>query len=64
MQVPPPTGLGKPMAMVNASFHLNEGSPGVDKPPPHVGQHTDAVLREFGFSDTDIGALRAEAVIG
>ena len=64
LQVPPPTGLNKPMAMVNASFHLNEGSPSIDQPPPHVGQHTDAVLREFGFADADIESLRAEAVIG
>ena len=63
-QVPPPTGLDKPMAMVNASFHLNEGSPGVETPPPHVGQHTDAVLGEFGFSEADIDDLRAGAVIG
>jgi crotonobetainyl-CoA:carnitine CoA-transferase CaiB-like acyl-CoA transferase len=62
--VPPPTGLGKPMAMVNASFHLNEGSPSVESPPPHVGQHTDAVLGEFGFSEADIADLRAGAVIG
>ena len=64
MEVPPPTGLGKPMTMVNASFHLNEGSPGVETPPPHVGEHTDAVLGEFGFSAADIAGLRAEAVIG
>lgn len=64
MQVPPPTGLDKPMAMVNAAFHLNEGSPGVETPPPHVGQHTDAVLGEFGFSEADIDDLRAGAVIG
>lgn len=63
-QVPPPTGLGKPMAMVNASFHLNEGSPSVETPPPHVGQHTDTVLGEFGFSEADIADLRAGAVIG
>ena len=64
MEVPPPAGLGKPMTMVNASFHLNEGSPGVETPPPHVGEHTDAVLGEFGFSAADIAGLRAEAVIG
>ncbi len=64
MEVPPPTGLDKPMAVVNAAFRLNQGTPGVDKAPPHVGQHTDAVLREFGFADADIASLRADAVIG
>jgi crotonobetainyl-CoA:carnitine CoA-transferase CaiB-like acyl-CoA transferase len=64
LEVPPPTGLDKSMAMINASFHLNEGSPGVDQPPPHVGQHTDAVLREFGFEAAEIAGLREEGVVG
>ncbi len=63
-QVPPPTGLGKPMAMVNASFHLNEGSPSVETSPPHVGQHTDTVLGEVGFSADEIARLREEGVVG
>jgi formyl-CoA transferase len=31
---------------------------------PHVGEHSEAVLREAGFSDAEIGVLRAEGVIG
>jgi formyl-CoA transferase len=27
-------------------------------PPPKLGEHTDAVLKEFGFSAKDIAALR------
>ncbi len=64
MQVPPPTGLSEPMSMINASFRLNEGSPGIDQPPPHVGQHTDAVLSDFGFSEAEISQLRADGAIG
>jgi formyl-CoA transferase len=31
--------------------------------PPDIGEHTDEVLREFGFSADEIGALRkAKAV--
>jgi crotonobetainyl-CoA:carnitine CoA-transferase CaiB-like acyl-CoA transferase len=31
--------------------------------PPDIGQHTDAVLKEFGFSARDIAALhKAKAV--
>ena len=63
-QVPPPTGLGKPMAAVNASFHLNEGSPSVETAPPHLGQHTDEILGEIGLSAADITKLRADGVIG
>ena len=64
MQVPPPEGLDKSLAMVNASFRLNEDSPGIDTPPPKVGQHTDAVLRDFGFADAEVAELRSEGVVG
>jgi formyl-CoA transferase len=63
-KLPPPRGLDKPMAMVNASFHLNEGSPGVEHGPPHLGQHTDAVLADFGYDTAQIAALREDGVIG
>ena len=32
--------------------------------PPTLGQHTDEILREFGFSDDDIAAFRDDDVIG
>jgi crotonobetainyl-CoA:carnitine CoA-transferase CaiB-like acyl-CoA transferase len=31
--------------------------------PPELGQHTDEILAELGFSDADIDALRNDAVI-
>jgi crotonobetainyl-CoA:carnitine CoA-transferase CaiB-like acyl-CoA transferase len=32
-------------------------------PPPAIGEHTDVVLKEFGFSARDIAALhKAKAV--
>ena len=32
--------------------------------PPSLGQHTDTVLQELGYSQADIAALRADGVIG
>jgi alpha-methylacyl-CoA racemase len=32
-------------------------------PPTHVGEDTDAALAEWGFSDTEITALRATGAI-
>lgn len=36
----------------------------VNRPPPVLGQHTDEVLQEMGFSSNDIDKLRAEGAIG
>jgi formyl-CoA transferase len=32
-------------------------------PPPALGEHTDAVLREFGFAAPEIAGLRADGAI-
>ena len=32
-------------------------------PPPMLGEHTDEILAEFGFSRDDIGKLRAEKTL-
>jgi len=41
---------------------------GADKRAPHkaptIGQHTDEILREAGFSDADISGLRASRAVG
>jgi len=34
-----------------------------EKAPPELGEHSDAILQDLGFSSEDIEALRAEAVI-
>jgi len=48
--------LGSPLKL--------SGTPAsVRTPPPALGQHTDAVLREIGMSDSDIASLRAARAI-
>jgi crotonobetainyl-CoA:carnitine CoA-transferase CaiB-like acyl-CoA transferase len=34
------------------------------QPPPALGEHTDTLLRELGYRDGDIAALREARVIG
>jgi formyl-CoA transferase len=34
------------------------------RPAPAVGEHSDEVLREIGYTEAEIGALRAEGIIG
>ena len=33
------------------------------RPAPRLGEHTDEVLRELGFSDVEVGRLRASSVL-
>jgi crotonobetainyl-CoA:carnitine CoA-transferase CaiB-like acyl-CoA transferase len=51
------------MRLVGAGFKLAHGSPGLDREPPTLGEHTDEVLREAGLSVDEIERLRREAVI-
>lgn len=44
-------------------FKLNGLSPQVEEPPPTLGQHSEAVLRELGLSAEDIKRLYEEGAI-
>jgi crotonobetainyl-CoA:carnitine CoA-transferase CaiB-like acyl-CoA transferase len=37
--------------------------PGVRLQPPGPGEHTDALLRELGYTDADVAALRAQGAV-
>ena len=40
------------------------GTPGtIRSPAPRLGEHTDALLREIGYDETRIGALRKAKII-
>ena len=36
---------------------------GVRMDPPHMGEHTDDLLRDLGYADQDIAALRLRRVV-
>ena len=46
-----------------AAFKLAHGGAQVTSPPPPMGAHTDAVLRELDYDDAAIGRLRAAGVV-
>lgn len=52
-----------PMRLVGAGFRLAHGSPGIDREPPTLGEHTDEVLAEAGYTPADIKELRRDGVI-
>jgi crotonobetainyl-CoA:carnitine CoA-transferase CaiB-like acyl-CoA transferase len=52
-----------PMRLVGAGFRLAHGSPGIEREPATLGEHTDEILREAGYTAADIDRLRRDAVI-
>ena len=42
---------------------LSESPGAIDRSPPLHGEHTDALLREHGFADDEIAALREAGVL-
>jgi crotonobetainyl-CoA:carnitine CoA-transferase CaiB-like acyl-CoA transferase len=51
------------LQLVGAGFRLDHGSPGLDREPPTLGEHTDEILKEAGYQPEEIEQLRRDAVI-
>jgi CoA:oxalate CoA-transferase len=54
---------GERIRLVGAGVKFEHGGPGFSSEVPALGAHTDEVLREFGYTDVEIGLLRAQKVI-
>ena len=54
---------GKNLRVVGQPIKLSRTPSKIAAPPPEFGQHTDEVLKEFGFSAKEIDALRRKNVI-
>ncbi len=52
-----PTPFGE-----SPQIRLPVGTP-AEGPPPSMGEHTEAILREAGFADAEVSALRAKGVV-
>jgi crotonobetainyl-CoA:carnitine CoA-transferase CaiB-like acyl-CoA transferase len=63
-QVPFPVGgdpeAARDVAVIGHGIHVNGGTSAPRLGPPRLGQHTDEVLAELGFSAGDILRLRTE----
>jgi len=56
-------GVGGGFSVPLAAFKLAHGGAAITAPPPTLGQHTDEVLAEVGYTAADIAALRARGVV-
>lgn len=50
--------------MLGMPLHFSRTPGAVRRPPPLLGQHTDEVLGEFGYSAAAIADLRARGIVG
>lgn len=57
------TGGLPPFAVPTAPYRLSASPARIHSMPPRIGQHTDVVLAENGFSDAEISQLRASRVV-
>ena len=58
MAQPVKTKNGQALTLVSQPLSLSRTPSKLVAPPPGLGQHTDAVLKEFGFNAKQIAALR------
>jgi crotonobetainyl-CoA:carnitine CoA-transferase CaiB-like acyl-CoA transferase len=58
-----PRADGGTTRFVTQPVQLSRTPPGVAAPAPGWGEHTDEVLRELGYDDMRIDALRSEGVV-
>jgi formyl-CoA transferase len=56
-------GRPETVRMVGNPVHLSEAPLEIRHAPPHLGEHTDAVLRELGYDASRIESLRESGVV-
>src|SRR4029077_16055152 len=52
-----------PIKVVGSGFRMEHDGGSIERPPAKIGEHTDEVLREVGYSAAEIAAMRTEKVV-
>ncbi|HKI98832.1 MAG TPA: CoA transferase [bacterium] len=56
-------GVERPFEVFRPAYRLSGGAPQTGEPPAQLGQHTDAVLAELGYSAEEIAAFREAGAV-
>ncbi len=52
-----------PIKVVGSGFRMEHDGGSIERPPAKIGQHTDEVLQEAGYSPAEIAEMRAAKVV-
>ncbi|WP_202873934.1 CaiB/BaiF CoA transferase family protein [Kribbella speibonae] len=58
-----PDGRDRELRVLGSSVHVDGASVGPSVRPPRLGEHTDDILTELGYTPAEIGTLRAEGAV-
>jgi crotonobetainyl-CoA:carnitine CoA-transferase CaiB-like acyl-CoA transferase len=62
VEIPQP-GAAKPYAITNTPIKMTKTQGGIHSRAPLLGEHTDEILRDAGFSETEINELKQQGAI-
>ncbi len=56
-------GLPRPAPVARVPLSMSVSEPGIHQRAPTLGEHTDAILAELGYTSADVAGLRARQVV-